>query len=105
MSQLLAKTAGKKKEKRNSCIITQGPNNSITILRRKAFRFAKKPAKEELGFTSPITMSITKRQARKLNKISNSCETSCNRRNCSFRFKTNERKKTPQQEHGSHFPE
>jgi hypothetical protein len=48
MSQLLAKTAGKKTEKRNSCIITQGPNNSITILRRKAFRFAKKPAKEEI---------------------------------------------------------
>jgi hypothetical protein len=48
MSKLLAKTAGKKKEKRNSCIITQGPNNSITILRRKAFRFAKKRAKEEI---------------------------------------------------------
>jgi len=48
MSKLLAKTAGKKKEKRNSCIITQGPNNSITILRRKAFRFAKKRSKEEI---------------------------------------------------------
>jgi hypothetical protein len=42
------KNSGKKKEKGNSCIITQGPNNSITILRRKAFRFAKKAAKEEI---------------------------------------------------------
>jgi hypothetical protein len=42
------KNCGKKEEKRNSCIITQGPNNSITILRQKAFRSAKKPAKEEI---------------------------------------------------------
>jgi hypothetical protein len=62
----------------------------------------RKRQKKKLGFTSPITLSIIKRQARKLNKISNSCETSCNRSNCSFRFKTRE-KKPPQQEHGSHF--